>query len=269
MGLRREQLAFHLRGRLMGSRAAIALVLTVFAATLALPAKPPATVEEIVARHVAARGGLEKIRSIQTLRQRGRAHAGASREALVMREIKRPGKTRFEFTVQGVTSVFASDGKTGWKVSPLEGEMGVVPLSDEVVSEASEQGDIEGPLVDWQAKGHRVELAGRERVGDRETYKLKVTLASGAVRHEYLDPSSFLIVRTDSTRQVRGRPVEIQTTYGAHKKTGGVAFPRRIEVTAAGRPNRLRVDIEEVEVNPPLPDSRFAMPEGAGARPGP
>ena len=239
--------------------AAVAL-LAVTPATPAAPAAPSPTAEEIVAQYVTARGGLKKIRSIQSLRQKGHATAGPERHALVTRELKRPGRIRFEFTTQGVTGVYASDGQHGWQVSPFDADMGPKPLPDEVVAEAIEQADIEGPLVDWKGKGHRVELVGREVVGGRETYKLKLTLKSGAVRHEYLDVKSLQLLRTDSTRQLRGLPVQIETTFGDYKKSSGILFPHWIEIGAAGRPQRLRVVVDSIEVNPPLSDTRFEMP---------
>jgi len=239
------------------------LALALFAATHAATAPATPTVDEIVARYVAARGGLDKIRSIHTLRQTGHVTAGANRNALVTRELKRPARSRFEFTVQGVTAVYVSDGQQGFKVSPLDGVLEPEPLSDEAVQEAAEQADIEGPLVDWKAKGHQVELVGREVVGGRETYKLKLTLGSGAVRHEYIDVKSAHLVRSDSTRQVRGRAVQLETTFGDYEKTGGVLFPRLIEVAAAGRPQRLRVVLDKIEVNPPLSDARFEVPVAA------
>jgi len=244
----------------MSWRRLLPIAVTLFAVTVAAAAAPSPTVDDIVARYVAARGGLNKIRSVQTLRQTGRAIAGADRQALVTRELKRPGRTRFEFTVQGVTAVFVSDGERGWRVSPFEGDLDPQALSDEVVQEAAEQGDIEGPLVDWKSKGHQLELVGREVVGTRETHKLKLTLKSGAVRYEYIDVKSHNLVRTDSTRQVRGRAVQIHTTFDNYQKAGGVLFPRLIEVEAAGRPQRLRVVLDKVEVNPPLGDARFEMP---------
>jgi outer membrane lipoprotein-sorting protein len=232
------------------------------------PSHPPAqaapaasaAVEEIVARHVAARGGLRKLRSIQTLRQRGRATMGAGRQALVTRELKRPGRIRFEFSVQGVTGVYVSDGQRGWKVSPFDGETEPRPLDDQVVAEASEQADIEGPLVDWKAKGHQVELVGREAIGGREAYKLKVTLKGGAVLYHYIDVKSMYLVRIDSTRQVHGRPLQIETTFSDFRKTDGILFPRRVEMAAEGRPQRLRIVVDIVEVNPPLSDALFAIP---------
>jgi hypothetical protein len=92
---------------------------------------------------------------------------------------------------------------------------------------------------------------------------LKLTLKSGALRYEYLDVKSFDRVRTESTRQVRGRPVQIEATFGDYKKTGGLRFPRLIEIEAAGRPQRLRVMVDTVEVNPPLSDALFEMPAPA------
>jgi hypothetical protein len=216
-------------------------------------------VDDLVARYVAERGGLKKIRSIETLRQHGNAIAGPGRQAVVTRELKRPNRVRFEFTVQGVTNVFASNGVRGWKVSPFDGTMTPATLPDEVVQEAVEQADIEGPLVDFKAKGHRAELVGHETVGGRDTWKIKLTLKSGAVRHEYLDVETLHLVRSDSTRQVRGVPVEIQTTFGDFRKSHGVLFPYLVEVAASGRPQTLRIVVDKVEVNVPLDDARFEM----------
>ncbi|MGH9870001.1 MAG: hypothetical protein ACREAA_17785 [Candidatus Polarisedimenticolia bacterium] len=233
-------------------------------ALLTIAAGPPAastdlTVDEIVARHIEARGGLKKLRSIQTLREHGRVLAGPNRQALVTRQIKRPDQVRLEFTVQGVTSVYVSDGRQGWKMSPFDGDTSPTPLPEQAVTEAAEQVDIEGPLVDWKAKGHTVELVGHEMVGGHDSYKLKITLPSGAVRHEYIDVKDFQRLRTDSTRLARGRNVQIQTTFSDFRKTGGVAFPHVAEVVAAGRPQRLIVRVDRIEINPPLSDGLFAQ----------
>jgi len=240
--------------RLTSLMAAALLAFT--AASAAAPAPAP-TVDAIVADFIAARGGLTKIKAIQTLRQTGHVYGGAGREALVMRELKRPGKIRFEFTVQGVTAAYVTNGAEGWQVSPFIGELEPKPMPEDAVTEAMEQGDLEGPLVDWKAKGHQVELAGREVVGGRDAHKLKLTLKSGAVRYEYIDVKSHRQVRTDSTRQFRGQAVELTTTFGEHKRAGGVLFPGVIEVAAAGRPGTLRVVVDKIEVNPPIADARF------------
>jgi hypothetical protein len=238
----------------IGARIAASVLLTASLAGAA-PASP--TADSIVADYIAARGGLTKIRSIQTLRQIGRAIAPDGRQAVVTRELKRPGKIRFEFTAQGVTGVFATNGTSGWQVAPFTGDMSVEPMSAQAVADAAEQADIEGPLVDWKAKGHKVELAGRERVGNRDAYKLKVTLASGVVRYEYIDVKTHYEVRMETTRIFRGRSVNVQTTFGNHRRTNGLLFPCEIDVAAEGRPDHLRVVVDKVEINPPIADARF------------
>jgi outer membrane lipoprotein-sorting protein len=240
----------------------IAALACLIAAPAAVSQESPG-VDEIVARYIKARGGLDKIRSVQTQRESGIATSGADRQAVVARLLKRPHKARFEATRQGVTSVVVSDGERGWRMSPFEGDTAPIQLDDEVVKESIEQGDIEGPLVGWKEKGHQLELSGRESLQGRDAYKLKLTLKSGAVRYEYLDARSFLRVRTDSTRQVRGRAVDITTTFADYKKTAGLSFPRTIDIQAKGRPQGLHVEVKEVEINPPLNDALFEMPESA------
>ena len=242
--------------------AALALAAPAGAADAASPAASKGvalTAEQIVEKHVAARGGLKKIRAIKTLRESGRMTEGPNREALVTRELKRPASSRFEITLQGITGIFVSDGTQGWKLNPFDGDFEPKPLPEEAIREAAEQADIEGPLVDWQAKGHALALAGRETIDGREAYKIQVTLKSGGTRTEYIDAKSFQRLRSDSTRTVKGRPVQISATFGDYHKSGGVAFPHTVEISASGRPQKMRVVVDKIEVNPTLPADRFAM----------
>ena len=125
--------------------------------------------------------------------------------------------------------------------------------------DAMEQADIEGPLVDWKAKGHQLELAGRETVDGRDAYKLKLTLKSGGSRNEYIDAKTYQLVRSDSSRKTRTGTVNMQARFADFKKTGGILFPRRIDVQAEGRPNKLRIVVDRIEVNPKLSDARFEL----------
>ena len=208
-----------------------------------------------------------KIRAIQTLRQTGHAFAEEGREALVTRELMRPDKSRFEFTVQGVTAVFVANGKTGWQVSPLDGQMKPTPMSDEAVADAMEQADIEGPLVDWKAKGNRVELAGFEQVGGKNAYRLKITLKDGSERYDYIDETTYRHVRTDVDRELRGLKVHTSAIFSGHRMQGGVLFPTVVEMSAVGRPQKLRVVVDKIEVNPKIPASRFERAAGAPKSP--
>ncbi len=219
------------------------------------------TVDEIVAKHLAARGGAAKIAAIESLRTTAKARGPEGREAIVVREVKRPDRIRLEFTAQGVTGVYAYDGERGWRVSPFDGDMEPEPMPPEGTRSAIEWSDIGGPLVDWKAKGHRVELAGRDSLEGRGAWKLKVTLKNGDVRYIYLDARSLLHVRTEAARNVAGHPIETETTFGDYRETAGVLFPHVVEIGVKGRPSRLRILVQTVEVNPVLDDARFRMPD--------
>jgi hypothetical protein len=246
-----------MRARLSLATAGAAVMLAALAAS-ASPAEP--TVDEIVAKHLAARGGREALAAVKTLRMSGRATAGPGRSAVVRREIARPGKIRTEFVFQGTTGIYAFDGTSGWRVSPLDGSLDAEPLPDDEAASSAEQADIEGPLVDWKAKGHKVELVGTSTLPGGPAHELKVTLKSGAPRRVFVDAATGFIVRVESTRRVRGHDVVLETDFGDYRKSDGVAFPHSIEGSARGRPNRLRIVVDSIEVNPKLDESRFKMP---------
>lgn len=219
------------------------------------------TVDEIVARHIQARGGLERIEAVRSIRMSGRANAGPGRDAIVQREIERPGRIRTELTIQGMTGVYAYDGESGWEVSPFLGRFDPEPMSPRSARQAREQADIEGPLVSWKAKGHKVKLAGRETVDGRDAYRLEVTLASGTVRHDSIDAESFLLVKTESTRLVRGHERRIVTSFSDYQSVEGLLFAHVIVASAGDASRRLKVVVEKVELNPALDAARFRMPE--------
>jgi hypothetical protein len=223
-------------------------------------AAPAATVDEIVARHLEARGGREALAAVRTLRMTGHATAGPGLEAIVRREMARPGRIRTEFVFQGTTGVYAWDGAAGWRVSPLDGGFEPEALPAEEAALAAEQADIEGPLVDWRAKGHTVELVGSPAPPGGAGYELEVTMKSGAVRHVWLDAATCLVARTEWTGRLRGREVTVETVFRDYRETGGVLFARSIETGIRGGPRRLRIVVDEVEMNPALDDARFRVP---------
>jgi outer membrane lipoprotein-sorting protein len=221
------------------------------------------SVEQIIAKNIEAKGGLEKIKAQETLRASGRMTLSPGVEAPVVMEQKRPGSFRLELTLQGQTAVQAYDGQTGWQVNPFEGQKEPALLGPDELKAAQEQADLDGPLVDYKEKGHQIELVGREQVAGRDAYKLKVTLKSGDVRYLYLDAGTFLEFKQEGKRVRRGAEQETETVYGDYKAEGGVLMPHSYEAGVKGSAQKQKVLIDKVEVNPPLDDARFKLPPGA------
>jgi hypothetical protein len=180
-------------------------------------------------------------------------------------ELKRPDKMRTEFTVEGQKGVRAWDGRTAWEQLPLPGEPPRL-MGPEEATEARAQADVDlSPLVDAAAKGLTVELEGRDRLPGGDTWRLVVRGNDGPPRTLHLDAKTHLVVETVDRRKVDGQEVEFVTEIGDYRTVGGLVFPHRMEVGPRGRPERQRLVVRKIEIDPPLDDARFAMPAPAPA----
>lgn len=218
-------------------------------------------VDEIVAAHLTARGGKDRLQALRSIRETGTVTTSDGRTARVVREIQRPGLFRLEFSYQGTTSVFANDGEAGWQIAPLQGEFEPRAMPPEAdAAGGADQRDIEGPFVDWKEKGHVVELVGRESLAGVEVDKLKTVLRGGVVRYDYMDATSHMIVRSEVSRLVRGHRVEMQSTFSDFRKVSGIVFPHLLEIHVKDRPQILKIVVERIELNPKLDPASFQMP---------
>ncbi len=230
------------------------------------------TADELIAKNLEARGGLQKIQAIQSMRLTGTLSVGDAAMPSVI-EVKRPNKTRWEFTVNGQTAVQAFDGTTAWAVAPFAGKPEPERMSAEDSKDMELQADMDGPLVNYREKGHRVELMGLEKIGGRDAWRLKVTLRNADVRDVYLDLKTHLQMITVAHRMVQGKPAEIETELGDYREVGGVQLPHSFETRARGVAEKQSLRFEKIELNVPIGDARFRMPAankpGEGAQPTP
>ena len=246
----------------------LALPMTLVMAQPAAPAKPASgtpTVDELIAKSVEARGGMEKMKAVQSIRMTGKMTMGQGMEAPMVIEMKRPKALRMEFTFQGMTGIQAYDGKAGWAVMPFGGKKDPEPMNAEDLQEADENADIDGPLVDYKSKGYTVELIDKEKVEGSDAYKLKVNMKNGTVRYIYLDADTMLEIKNEGKRMIRGSEIEFVSTIGDYKEVGGLLFPYSIESGAKGHPEKQNIIIDKIELNPKLEDARYKMPAAAAA----
>ena len=239
----------------MGKIASVVLGLACLAASAW-----PQTADELVAKNIEAKGGLEKIQAIKTLRMKGRLNQGGF-TAVVGQELKRPAMLRTTFTVQGMTAIQAYDGQTGWQISPFQGRKDPELLGEDDLRDLIEDADMDGPLVDHKAKGNTVEYLGHDTVDGDDVYRLKCTLKNGDIVDYYLDPDSSLEIRTERQQFIRGAVRERQSDLGSYKPVAGVMFPYSIESGPKNNPSvRSKVIIESIEANVPIDDAGFKMP---------
>ena len=220
------------------------------------------TVEELVSKNVEARGGLDKIKAIQSLRTKGRLYftGGFSVELGYMDLFKRGGMYRNEASLQGLTAVQAYDGKDAWQIQPFQGRKDPEKLAADQAKGFARQADIDGPLVDWKAKGHRLEYLGTEDVDGTPAHKIKVNLADGDVQYVYLDPDHFLEIRTITQTKVRGVEFEQEMDIGNYERVAGVYVPFSYEIGGKGQPKNQKISIETAEASVDIDDALFHYP---------
>jgi len=225
------------------------------------------TAEEIINNYIKTIGGMDKIQAVKTLRRTGKFIGGGGFEAAILEENKRQKMVRQEFSIQGMTGINAYNGQAGWKIEPWQGKKDVEPLGEEEMKQIIEDSDFDGPLVNYQQKGNKVEFVGMDQVEGTDAYKLKVTLASGDVRYYYMDTDYFVPIKIDTKRMIRGAEREYETTLGDYKEVNGWYLPHSVETNLKGSQDKQKVAYEKIEANVPIDDARFQVPTAAAARP--
>jgi hypothetical protein len=245
----------------------LAFVLAAAGLTLTLPAAA-LSVDELVDKNVAARGGRDRLQAITSLRRSGKLLVnGGQLELQLVETRKRPAFIRNDASLQGLTLVQAYDGRDGWQINPFQGRKDPERMAADDTKGLAEDADIDGPLVDWKAKHYQLDYLGTEDVDGTEAHKLKLTRPNGDLEYVYLDPDHFLEIRTLSDRVVHGVHEETQTDYGDYEPVNGpqgpVYFPLQIETGLKASSDKQKIQFDQAEANLSADEALFRMPATA------
>lgn len=242
------------------SKLAGALIVSVLGAA----ALRGAEADELVAKHLAARGGAARIRAVRSQLAVGRVTTPHGEHPLRL-EWRRPDAVRIEVTMQGMPMIQAFDGATGWLVVPMLGSTLPQLASEEDVARLRRAADFDGPLLDAAAKGHRVELLGRGSFEGTPVDRLRVTRADGEVVELDLDAETHLLLRESGVSRLQGFEARYAVTYGAFREVAGLTIPFERVRTTEGVTVPQVTTFASVELDIELDDGRFAMPGDGNA----
>lgn len=214
------------------------------------------TVDELIARNTEAKGGLAKMRAIQTMRQARRLTLQGM-EAPVVVYAKRPNMVRQELQIGGRLVVMAFDGNTPWIVNPNTGTPGAITVMGPQADAMRQDSDFDGPLLDYRTKGTTIDLVGTEALGPKKVFHLKLTARTGLVQHYYLDADTALEVKL-VTENESGK---VEQELSDYRDVDGVKVPFLIRTMVNGvLQSEMKVD--KVEFNLRIDDAMFRMPKG-------
>jgi hypothetical protein len=208
------------------------------------------SVDDVVAKAIAARGGVKRIKSLNTQRLTGRISLNSGDSGTVIVETKRPGMMREMVTLGDKSMIRTTDGIVGWVVGSLRNLAEPQQVNAEELRTLAASADFEGPLVDYKAKGNKIELAGKEKIGKRLAFKLAISMKNGENRIDFIDSKTHLEVKWQGL--ANGNIVE--SYFRDYREVKGLMYAFEIDSGSQ------KIVFDKIEVNPKLDPARFSKP---------
>ncbi|MEP7109495.1 MAG: hypothetical protein ABI760_15990 [Ferruginibacter sp.] len=223
----------------------------------ALTSTDAQTVDEIIAKHVEAIGGKEKLSSITSLHlentMRVMGNDAPSNSTLL---IGKGFRSESEYNGQKMIQVITDKG--GWSINPMSGGTDPQPINEDQYKAAKDQLYIE-PFVDYASKGSKVELAGKEKVGSADAYKLVLTNKDNISTTYYFDVSTWYVLKAVKKNNLMGQEMEITSTFSDFTKSDfGIIIPYSTEMDFGGQ-FQMTSKVNKAEFNQPVDAAIFEM----------
>jgi outer membrane lipoprotein-sorting protein len=231
-----------------------------FSFCLSVVAVQAQTADEIVTKHINAVGGKDKINNVKSLYMEGVMDVMGNEAPITISMVNGKGyKSEVEFNGQKIVQAY--NDKNGWMINPMMGSSDPQPIPDEQYKMGKEQIYIGGAFLDYAAKGTKVELLGKEKVGEADAFKLKVTTADNAESTYYIDPATFYVLKVSRQMEMGGQQGQVDVAFSDYKATdAGYVMPYTVETTMP-QGFTLNATIKKVEVNKDIDLKTFEMPK--------
>jgi hypothetical protein len=144
-------------------------------------------------------------------------------------------------------------------------------MSDEDLQNISEEADFDGPLVDYRKKGNQIELVGKDKVEDKDVWRLKLTTKNGDARYYLFDAGTFLLLKWEGKRRAEGKEFPVESYFRDYRDVGRLKFAFEIDSGSSATDLTQKIVIDKIELNPQILDTEFLKPgtPGQNAAPAP
>lgn len=213
------------------------------------------TADDIIQKYAKAMGGLDNFNKVKTAKMSGTVSAQGMDLPITIQIINgKAMRSDVEVMGQKVTDSY-KDGK-GWKINPFAGAATATDATETELSDMKTRSSLAGQLMDYKARGSKVELQGQEDVGGAKAYKIKLTDAGNKETTYFIDATTFMPVKMMGKRNVMGQDMEIETFLSDPKDFGGIKFNTAM-VQKAGGQTFQEIHFDKIEVNVPVDEKIF------------
>jgi len=225
------------------------------------------SVDDIINKHFEAMGGKDKIGNIKTLKMICSVEIAQGMKAPITMYFVNNQSMRVEVEVQGMQILSAVDGDSGWSVNPMSGKKDAERMNADEIKESKDQMDLTGALFNYKAKGHAVELLGKEDMEGTEVYKLKIIKKSGDIQYDFIDAETYLLLKETTTHKFKDKETSGDVIFSDYKKVEGIMFAHSMENRESGASQGQALKVESIEINPAIDKNMFKMPAPQPAAP--
>lgn len=209
------------------------------------------TAEEIVSKHLTAIGGEEAWKKIETIKMDG-SMSVQGMEMPINISIKNKKAWRMDMTIMGMANYQIVTDKEGWMYFPVQQQEKPEPLPAEMVSALQGQLDIAGDLVGYKEKGSKIEFVGKDKIDEKDVYKVKLTDKAGKEKTMFFDASNYYLIREVQIAETEAGDQEMANNFSNFQKLPeGIVVPMTMESPQGP------VTFKSIVVNQPLDDNLF------------
>jgi hypothetical protein len=216
------------------------------------------SVDEVINKYAAARGGKDKLNAINSVYMEG--YRTMMDNAVVIKITRVQGiLSRTDFEFGGSSGYIIITPTEGWSFFPMRSQK-PDPIPQERLTTMQTELDIPGPLIDYESKGNKAELVGKEDIDGRQAYKVKLTLGTGKEIIYYFDTRTNLLFQS---RQIRDRIAgnendekELITNYSDYIAVDGIMFPHTISNPGTG-PGAGSITFSKIELNKAIDEIQY------------
>lgn len=229
-----------------------------------------ASLEDLISHHMEARGGAERVATIETITLHGKyVHA---QDEMPFSEYYRPPYYLAEAKMFGQRFLQAYDGnETWWTIPPLDVRNAAKIPDDDFRSEMLPYNALHfGGLTTFDENGEQAKLVGREDLDGRSMYTVHVVSSNGLEVWHHIDPESFLEARrvfamSGKRSTLEGGGMEsilthVSMIFSDYRDIDGVMVPHRTEYW--GDSNLMGTfEVDEAEFNRIIDLTMFRRPD--------
>jgi len=241
------------------------LLALVLAPAFTAASTAPQTAEAAIEKHIAALGGRDALVKLTTRKSTGTitiSTGGGDLSGPIELFSKAPNKSRayteLDLSAMGMAEKMKLDqrfdGTTGWVLNSLQGDS-EMPASQQ----ASQRNNVfPTAFLSYKEAGTTVKLLPSEKVGAKDAVVLEVTPKSGTVSKVFLDPDTYLVIRTSATvESPEVGKFEQVSEPSDYRAIDGVKIPFSIVTTSPMQ--TVTIKLTTVEHNVAIDDALFSV----------